>query len=88
VAGTLPYKPRNLKTKISHNCLEKAFHLVGYCNASHQAGCRQLTAGAEAGAPKPVLPAAPNVPAPNDGVAAGVPNRFVCCVVAVAPNKP
>ena len=37
--------------------------------------------------PKPGLPAAPNVPVPNDGVAAA-PNRFVDCVVAVAPNKP
>jgi len=35
-----------------------------------------------------VLPVAPNVPAPNAGVAAAVPNRFVGCVVAVAPNKP
>jgi len=40
-------------------------------------------------APKPVVPAAPNVPvAPNDGATADVPNRFVDCVVAVAPNKP
>ena len=31
---------------------------------------------------------APKVPPPNDGVAAAVPNKFVACVVAVAPNKP
>ena len=35
-----------------------------------------------------MLPVAPNVPVPNAGVAAAVPNKFVDCVVAVAPNKP
>jgi len=34
------------------------------------------------------LAAAPNVPAPNVGVADAAPNRFVDCVVAVDPNKP
>ena len=39
-------------------------------------------------APKPVPLAAPNVLAPNDGVAVAVPNLFVDCVAAAAPNKP
>jgi len=38
--------------------------------------------------PKPVVPVAPNVPAPNDGVAAAAPNKVVVCVVVAAPNKP
>ena len=50
--------------------------------------CWKLTPAVEALAPKPVPPAAPNVPAPNDGAAAVAPNKFVGCVVAVDPNKP
>lgn len=34
-----------------------------------------------------MLPAAPNVPVPNDGVTVA-PNIFVDCVVAAAPNNP
>jgi len=35
VAGSLPYKSRNLGIKISHGCREIAFCPVGYFNLSH-----------------------------------------------------
>jgi len=35
VAGSLPYKSRNMCIKISHNCWEIAFCLVGYFNLNH-----------------------------------------------------
>ena len=35
VAGSIPYKPRNLGIKILHGCREIAFCLVGYFNLSH-----------------------------------------------------
>jgi len=39
VAGSLPYKSRNLGVKISHGCREIAFCLVGYFNLSHLVYC-------------------------------------------------
>ena len=38
VAGSLPYKPRNLGIKVSHGYREIAFCPVGYCNLNHPVG--------------------------------------------------
>ena len=45
VAGSLPYKPKNLGIKISHGCREIAFCPVGYFNLSHPVYQRYIYIG-------------------------------------------